>query len=159
MPASFFFIACLSSLFLCSPFSSSLSLLFSSSSSSSSPQGLLCSSWGVARREGGHTWRFSIRDRRGGEMAETSPRQVERAGVGAGKRASPRATARLGLLTIGTAGRLPRPSPPMASARRASSLLSLRLCHGPVLVWPPLGPHSPCWWSPRDAMSLLPPSL
>lgn len=96
------------------PFSSSLSLLFPSSSSSY--RGLLCG-WG-----GGYTWRCSIRDRRVEEMAETSPRQVERAAIGAGKWGSPRATARLSVLTIGTASRLPHPAPPMALSRSSAHL-------------------------------------
>lgn len=114
---------------------------------------------GGGTQRGGAHLAFFNQGSAGGEMAETSPRQVGRAGIGAGERASPRAAARLSLLTIGTAGRLPRSSPPMASARRATSLLFLRLCHAPVLVCPPLGPRSPRSWSPRGAMSLLPLSL
>lgn len=137
MPASSFFIACLLSLFICSP-------LFFLPFTSVSFLLLLLPGFAVWMG-GGYTWRCSIRDRRVEEMAETSPRQVERAAIGAGKRGSPRATARLSVLTIGTASRLPHPAPPMALLRSSAHLS------------PPLGPHSPCSWSPRDAMSLLPP--
>lgn len=87
-----FFIVRLSSLFLPSPLSSSLSLPFSSSSSSSSSRGLPCSRWGVGHGEGAPLAFFnqgSSLGAAGREMAETSPRQGEGAGVGAGKRGSP----------------------------------------------------------------------
>lgn len=59
--SKFFLIVCLSSLYsLFSPFFPPFCFLFSSSSSS---QGLLCSCWGGTwREEGGHAWRFPIRD-------------------------------------------------------------------------------------------------
>lgn len=137
-----FFIVRLSSLFLPSPLSSSLSLPFSSSSSSSSSRGWPCSRWGWDV-ERGHPWRFSIRDRLEERRAERWQRRHQGRwkgpGQGSGVLLEPAATRALPtnqprVLTIRTAGRLPCPSP----AGLAAASLFFRLCRALVL---PSGPQ------------------